>query len=90
MTIYNQYNPELGGDDYPAQIEDFAILGEKYVARLELYKGKVKRAHVYNTEVEIARANELFSDLEMRSNGLGEFNEFYEYLSGKIQKTKAK
>ena len=77
-------------DLYPAQIEDFAILGEKYVARLELYKGKVKRAHVYNTEVEIARANELFSDLEMRSNGLGEFKEFYEYLSGKTQKSKAK
>lgn len=76
-------------DLYPAQIEDFAIAGEKYVARLELYKGKVKKAHVYNTKVEIARANGLFSDLEMRSKGLKEFSEFNE-LSSTTQNSKAK
>ena len=70
-------------DLYPAQIEDFLIAGEKYVVHLDLYKGKVKRVHVYNTQIEIDRANGLFSDLNMRSKGLEKFKEFDDYLSDK-------
>lgn len=68
------------GDLYPTEIEDFAIVGEKYVVYLDLYKGKVKRVHVYNTQIEIDRANGLFSGLELRSKGLEEFKVFNDYL----------
>jgi hypothetical protein len=60
----------------PAQIEDFMIAGEKYVVYVDLYEGKIKKVHVYNTQIEIDRANGLFSDLEMRSKGLENFEEF--------------
>ena len=68
-------------DLYPAQIEDFLIAGEKYVVHLDLYKGKVKKVHVYNSQIEIDRTNALFSDLKMRSKGLEEFKEFNDYSS---------
>lgn len=77
-------------DLYPYQIEDFIIADGNYTARLELRKGKLRKVHIYNTEVEIARANRLFKELEIKSQGLEEFEEFKEYLSGTAQNSKEK
>lgn len=72
---------------YPYQIEDFIVVGEKYVARLELRKGLLRKVHVYNTKVEIARANRLFKELEIKSKFAEELDEFKEYLdTTEIQK----
>lgn len=78
-------------DLHPHQIEDFVIAGEKYVARLELREGVVRKVHVYNTKVEIARANRSFKELEIKSKSLKKFEEFEElkkYLLDIIQNSK--
>ena len=80
-------------DLHPHQIEDFVIAGEKYVARLELREGEVRKVHVYNTEVEIARANRSFKELDIKSKSLEEFKQFEElkkYLSDTVQNSKEK
>jgi hypothetical protein len=77
-------------DLYPYQIEDFIIAGENYTARLELRKGRLRKVHIYNTKVEIARANRLFKELEIKSKSLEEFEESKESLSGTAQNSKEK
>ena len=80
-------------DLHPHQIEDFVIAGEKYVARLELREGIVRKVHVYNTKVEIARANRSFTELKIKSKSLEGFEELEklkEYLSDMAQDSKEK
>ena len=78
-------------DLHPHQIEDFVIAGKKYVARLELREGLVRKVHVYNTKVEIARANRSFKELEIKSKSLEKFEELNalkKYLSDTVQNSK--